>query len=228
MSILSEVAAKRNGKGKRRASVKLSDRILRIVYIGLLLGVLAVGGFVISTLVKGNSEPRSQEERDVVFYADMVKKNPKNLQVRMQLGKAYLGAQNYELALSTFNDILKSNPKSIDALVAIGGTYQAMGEQDKAINKMKEVLKTEPKNEIALWVLAKASHDKGDDTQALDFAKKLEASSPSNLDAYFLVGQIYEKRGEKSLAKTEYQKILQFDPESNEAKTAILRLGLGK
>lgn len=228
VSALSEVAAKKIGKGRRRAHVKLSDRILRITYIGLLLAVLAVGGFLISTLVKGNEEPRTQAERNIVYYADLVKRDPKNIQSQMSLGEAYLATKNYSSALTAFNDALKINPKSSEIMAAIGATYQEMGEPDKAVKTMNAVLKVEPKNEIALWVVAKVEYDRGNFAKALDGLKKLEVASPANLDAYYLAGQIYEKQGNKAAAKAEYQKVLQFDPESDEAKSAILRLGLGK
>lgn len=60
---------------------------------------------------------------------------------------------------------------------------------------------------------------------ALAIFKKATVVSNTNPDAYFWVGRCYEAQNDKELARENYQRTLSLDPEFEEAKAGIKRLG---
>lgn len=201
-----------------------AERVLRRIYVAVLTAFVLVALLFVYSLVKGVQAPRTKVERDIMLYSDLVKKNPKEVRFRMALGQAYLDAKRYKDALESFKEALKIEPRLIDAKLAIGTTYQEMGDEESAIETLESVIKEQPNNSLALMNLSRAMHDKGQYSKALSLLERLKKVDPAEVDAYFLAGQIYEKLGKKSLAKAEYQKIFDFNPDSAEAKRAIQRL----
>ncbi|MCL5290975.1 MAG: tetratricopeptide repeat protein [Actinobacteria bacterium] len=201
-------------------------KALRWIYVTLLLLLAVAGGFVAYSLVRGVQAPRTRVERDIMLYRDLTKRNPKDVNMWMSLGHAYLDSKDYDAAIGAFNDALKLNPKTTDAKVAIALTYQQMGDNDKAVKSFEEIVKAQPSNDIARLALARARFDKGDYQEALALVRQLEKSDAGEADVYYLAGQIYEKLGKKTSAKAEYEKIFKLDPASADAKSAIERLGI--
>lgn len=189
-----------------------------------MLAIAIVIGLVAYSLVVGNEMPRTKLERDIAYYADLAEKKPTDASIKLSLGGIYLEAKRYGDALKAYRSALSINPKSTEAKLAIALTYMEMGERDNAKKSLEELLESQPGNPVALLTLGRIEYEAGNLTKALALVKKAKSSSPSLVDAYYLAGEIYEKQGKKSQAKNEYEYILRFDPESQEAKSAISRL----
>jgi len=130
-------------------------------------------------------------------YLAMIDADPKNLDLRYEIGYGYQRTEQYDKAFRIFETILKMNPEEMNAYYQIGRTAAFSGSNlSRGEQCLKKYLQTPPGK-----------------------------NNPSFAWAHYRLGMIYEKGGKRDLAKQEYQVALSYDVNLEEVKKALKRLG---
>ena len=75
---------------------------------------------------------------------DMLKKNPENLNARIELGNAYMDTNRFSQAIAAYEAALKINPKLTNVRADMGTCQRRLGRPDLAVEAFREVIKIDP------------------------------------------------------------------------------------
>ena len=144
-------------------------------------------------------------EQQISLTEAAVKKNPNNLQARLQLALVYEQAKRYDDSIAQFDQVLKAVPDNKDALLGKGFALMTKGELDQAIPPLTKIIKATRTGEFA-----------GADTQ-------LGA-------AYYYLGVIAVKQKKPDVALTQLTHALKIEPTDSDSmyQVALARLQKGE
>ena len=112
------------------------------------------------------------------------------------LGYLYTRQRQFDKATEIFENLLKSNPKEVSSYFHLGRIAVMSGKNlDKGEQYLKQYLQTEPSDE-----------------------------RPSFAFSHLLLGHIYKMQEKKEMAKGEYEKALELNPNFEQAKNALKEL----
>jgi tetratricopeptide (TPR) repeat protein len=116
-----------------------------------------------------------------------------NTQPYFSLGYLYARQKQFDNATDIFENLLKSHPDEVASYFHLGRLAVMSGKNlDKGEEYLKKYLQTDPSDEM-----------------------------PSLAFTHLLLGHIYKMKENKELAKDEYQKALELDPDFKQAKQAL-------
>jgi tetratricopeptide (TPR) repeat protein len=72
--------------------------------------------------------------------------NPKNVNAWIALGNAQMDAQQYAVAIISYQRALDLDPKNVDVRVDMGTCYRGIGQSDRAIEEYRKALKINPRH----------------------------------------------------------------------------------
>jgi tetratricopeptide (TPR) repeat protein len=72
--------------------------------------------------------------------------NPKDIQVRTQLGNLYFDAEQYPQSISWYEQALKLNPHDANVSTDLGVAYYYTNQPDRALSQFDQSLKIDPKH----------------------------------------------------------------------------------
>jgi len=126
-------------------------------------------------------------------YQSAIEANPDDFQAYYSLGYLYARQKEYDKAIMLFENLLQSHPEQVAAHFHFGRLAVMSGKNlDKGEENLKKYLQTEPSDE-----------------------------RPSFAFAHLLLGHIYRMQEKKDLARSEYEKALELDPDFEMAKKAL-------
>lgn len=142
-----------------------------------------------------------------------------------ELGLLY-AAKGDGLAVEYLKSTININPKNTNAMYALALFYQDHGAMQEALDLYKRILKIKPADADAIHNVGYINYEyKHDYVTALDcFSKAIKADN-SYIEAYYNRAKTYEKLNKKAEAIQDYQKVLSLNPENQDAKTSLKRLG---
>lgn len=124
--------------------------------------------------------------------------------VKLKLGKAYLGNGDYGKAEERFKEILKDNPKSLRTLEALGDLYFEQGDYQKSTDYLKKAL--DVRRSTDLWTkLGKVYLKAENNSRAKNAFKTALEGSPYSTEAYLGLGDSYKMEGEEKQALAKYK-----------------------
>lgn len=199
----------------------LSIRWLLIVTGILLLSFgayYALGRYRLSRELPVNKVAAQVEQR--------VRKNPRDAEARVDLGRAYLGQGLYDKAIDQFDQALKLDKENQGALVYKGFTYMKRGNNGLALKQFEQEIKLY-KNAgyvfenrwleqayfnagVILWKQKKFD-------RSLEYLKKAGEIRRADADIYLVMGRVNLDRGAYDQAVKEFEKALEFDPQYADA-----------
>ena len=207
----------------RLAAADPSDRtvalLLRIGAAVLAVGLVAFG--VLYYKDQHVAATPSIVERQVALTEAAVRKNPNDLQARLQLGEVYGQAARYDDAVKQFDQVLKAAPGSKDALLGKGFVLMTQGQLDKAVAPLTQIVKATRKGEFAgadsqlaaayYYLGSIAVKQKKPDVALgqLSHALKIE---PTDSDAMYQVGLAQLQKGANVAAIATFRDALRFVP----------------
>lgn len=207
----------------RVAAAEPSDRtvalLLRIGAAVLAIGLVAFG--LLYYKDQHVSAAPSIVERQVTLTEAAVRKNPDDLQARLQLGEVYGQAARYGDAVKQFDQVLKAAPGSKDALLGKGFALMTQGQLDKAVAPLTQIIKATRKGEFAgadsqlaaayyyLGVIAVKQNKPDEALSQLGHALKIE---PTDSDAMYQVGLAQLQNGANVEAIATFRNALRFVP----------------
>ncbi len=150
-----------------------------------------------------------------------MRKNPDDLQARLQLGEVYGQAARYDDAVKQYDQVLKAAPDSKDALLGKGFALMTQDQLDKAVVPLTQIVKATRKGEFAgadsqlaaayyyLGVIAVKQNKPDEALTQLGHALKIE---PTDSDAMYQVGLAQLQSGETVEAIATFRNALRFVP----------------
>ncbi len=207
----------------RLATADPSDRtvalLLRLGAAVLAIGLVAFG--LVYYQDQHVAAAPSIVERQVALTEAAVRKNPDDLQARLQLGEVYGQAARYDEAVTQFDQVLKVTPGSKDELLGKGFVLMSSGRLDKAVAPLTQIIKATRKGEFAgadsqlaaayyyLGVIAVKQKKPDVALGQLGHALKIE---PTDSDAMYQVGLAQLQKGANAEAIATFRNALRFVP----------------
>ncbi|MCK4910135.1 MAG: tetratricopeptide repeat protein [Thermodesulfovibrionales bacterium] len=76
--------------------------------------------------------------------AEIIKKDPANLNAHIELGNAYMDTKRFSQAIAAYQEALKIDPKLTNARADMGTCQRRLGRPDLAAEAFREVIKIDP------------------------------------------------------------------------------------
>jgi len=153
-----------------------------------------------------------QPDKAILELAEVLKKDPKNVGIHVDLGLIYFGKKDFKTAETYFLKALELDSKAANARVALAQLYLASGDQEKGEQQLVLGTKADPENEALLHVLGlfysitKQSSDF--EKLYLDILKK----KPDSLIAKKRLAEFYLVSGHVPQARRYTDEILKIEP----------------
>ncbi len=173
--------------------------------------------------IMGGSKEKAKEQAEAIKQRDPYKGY-------LAFGVIYMVNEEFDMAEQQFQAAIAANPDNIQPYYSLGYLYARQKQFDKATELFENLLKSHPEEVSSYFhlgriaVMSEKNLDKGE--QNLKKYLQIEPSDerPSFAFAYLLLGHIYKMQEKKELAKSEYEKALELDPEFEQAKKALKEL----
>ena len=112
---------------------------------------------------------------------------PKNPDILLRVGDAYLNANDYKSAADTFAKLLELRPNLPQLRERLAAVYLKIDQKDKAIGLYKELIKREPLRFEFYNILGELCEDAGKTEDALNFFEQSLKLNPDQSDIYVAI-----------------------------------------
>ncbi|MDQ7787140.1 MAG: tetratricopeptide repeat protein [Thermodesulfovibrionales bacterium] len=85
-----------------------------------------------------------QSQGQVQKLQEMVRQNPQDVHVWVQLGNMLMDTHSYQEAIDAYQKSLELDPKNINVRVDMGTCYRNIGQPQKAVEEYKKALAIDP------------------------------------------------------------------------------------
>jgi tetratricopeptide (TPR) repeat protein len=204
---------------------------LRIASIALALLVVAAAILVGAAAMQrpDDGTPRTATERALIDAKAAIDANPRDVDARLQLARAYIGMGQIETAVRTLQAAQELAPDDPRLAHLLGLAYLEGGDAASALTQLEQAAETEgafSEDYAAMWFDIGRARLMNDDLEgaAAAFEKAL-VYSPQAADAIFELAGVYERLGRTEEAIAAYQGVLRFVPDHQGAQAGLSRLG---
>lgn len=128
-------------------------------------------------------------------------------------GIALLDAQQYAASVRAFEQVAKLRPDYADVYTNIAIVQIQWEKYDDARPNLQKALTIDPKNARAMYYRALVERNEGSLDQAIADLQRVAESFPRSRDAHRELGFSYYQQHKYDLAKTEYEKVQEIDPD---------------
>jgi len=216
------------GESDTHASGNLIPMWLAVVVLVLLLGVMAVGGYVIRGIVAGEDRPLSPREAEIEAWRAKVREAPQDPATHLGLGYAYQLDGRYDKALGEYETVLDTEPRDTAALYNRGVVYLKLDVGRKAEESFWDVLEIEPGHVLAAKALGEYYTGKHQYRSAIRAVRPAAEAHPEMADLQYLMGLSYERLGNTGWAIARYRLAVKYAPDMQLAVEGLKRLGASK
>lgn len=150
--------------------------------------------------------------------------NTDNYQVNLRLGWLYYLSKDYVKSEANYKKAVAHEPASIEARFGQVLPMSALGNWNNVLSVYLEVLKLDPNNTIANYRTASIYFNRKDYSNAAAYIAKVIKLYPFDYDSNLLNGKILQAQGKNTEAKKYYIRALEYNPQSEEASTALKKL----
>ncbi len=142
---------------------------------------------------------------------------PKNADLRFNLGVFYFITKNYRLAINAYYRAIELEPNYHEAWYNLGVIYENQKQYNLSISAYYRAIELEP-NYHEAWSNLGVSYDKQHQYNlAISAYKKALEIKPDSFEAWSNLGVSYEKQHQYDLAVNAYKKALRIKPDSFDA-----------
>lgn len=117
--------------------------------------------------------------------------NPSLVEAEVNLGLAYQGLLEYDLAVRYLSNALKERPDLRDPTLIVGLDYIKLGTPGKAIPFLEQSVKLDPSNRYAREALASCYLNREDFRNAADQFRQIAILNPDKAEGWFKLGHQY-------------------------------------
>jgi tetratricopeptide (TPR) repeat protein len=169
--------------------------------------------------------------RDNISFWEYIAERDPSLSNYSNLGRAYLSANNAEMAQRAFRKALQSAPGTADDAALRGDILLMLGDNDGAIQVYKQVLdyfSSKPDSgRVITWQLysnlSKASKNKGNYPEAIDYINKGILLKPGSAGLYNSLGVLRGEMKQFDLAITAFHTAISLDADYGFAPLNLAR-----
>lgn len=212
-------------------NTKLMGFILRFL---IFLTIVAIGVSLVflvrAVLLDKPAEPRTEVEREIMDAEAAVKSTPTSVKARIMLSLAYSRAGRYNDAVDAASVAVKLEGNNATAYYALGVARSRQGDVKEAINALSKCVKLRTGvadvYQQAYFELGEIYMKEGKHKEAVAAYEGALGNGPEASYVVIALAQAYEKVGNRQEAITQYRSILDYDPANQEAKDALIRLGV--
>ena len=212
------------GESDKHAPGNLIPMWLAILVLVLLLGVMAVGGYVIRGVVAGDERRLGPREAEIESWRAKVRATPQDPAAHLGLGYSYQLAGRYDKALVEYETVLEAQPSDTAALYNRGVVYLKLDVGRKAEESFWDVLEVEPGHVLAAKALGEYYTEKKQFRSAIRAVRPAVEAHPEMADLQYLMGLSYEKLGNTAWAVDRYKLALKYAPDLQLAVEGLDRL----
>jgi tetratricopeptide (TPR) repeat protein len=163
-------------------------------------------------------------EQQIAYFKAKAEAEPKNPDNRVKLAYTYILQKDYNEALKNLQVALAINPKHKGAYYNMGLAYQGQKNFDKALESFNKALKLSPRDYQSLYQMGVIYNEKGNYKAAAEALQKAYKEKRGSADIIYQIAVSTEKMGNKQRAITLYKEALKYDPNYEEAKSALASL----
>jgi tetratricopeptide (TPR) repeat protein len=160
------------------------------------------------------NEPKSREYLERAIQLD-----PKNTRPLRQLAVSYYEEKNYAKAAPVLEQLTKLEPGNPDALFLLGKSYEQLKATAQALSKMQEVLRIQPDSFEAYGTIGAIFYAQEDWSRAAQALTRVTEIRPSEALPHFILATCLDKLGNAKEALVHYNRFLQLDDGSNDARS---------
>ena len=185
----------------------------------MMAGVLLCG-MVLAAQAGGDGSPPA-DTSPVEERLAAVRRAPTDPRARLELGLAYLQAEEYDFAMAELVEAIKLNPDNKDNLAAqanyhLGSVLLALDRAALAVNAFRETLKLGWRDAGVYLALGQALTSQGKFDDAIAQYREALRLAPGATEAYAGLGLAYEASGRVDEAVTQYERYLQSEPATDD------------
>ncbi|MEM8886319.1 MAG: tetratricopeptide repeat protein [Planctomycetota bacterium] len=161
-------------------------------------------------------------EQSIPALEALSKEHAENVQVRIELGRAYMGAGESKKAQASFRSAIKIDATNLAARTLLGDTHLALNKPKSARKEYEAALEIENGYVPARLRLALAWHLLDKQSKALEILGKLvsEEAYPNLVAAHWLLAKIRLDMGKVSDAVKSIERVLVIDKDDPDAMLA--------
>ncbi len=149
---------------------------------------------------------------DYALWRDAANKSPNSARVHDNLGLAYIGRGEYDLAIAEFQRTLELHPLYYLAYYNAGVVYQLQNSLDLARDSYEECLKINPQYFRAYYNLGILYRKTGDLDKAIQAYEKAISLDQRHSFVYNNLGVALTDRGQTDKAESVFKKAVELDP----------------
>jgi len=150
--------------------------------------------------------------------------NTDNYQLDFRLGWLYYLSKDYPKSEAYYRKAIALENNSVEARFGLVLPLSSLGNWNAVLGVYMEVLKLDPNNSLANYRSALIYYNRKDYTNALAYVMRVTKMYPFDYDSNLLQAKIYLALAKSAEAKKYLQKALEYNPQSEEAKTLIKKL----
>lgn len=246
LRVRSKEEKRRKEEGKeKKISIHESpkQRKLKIIVVWIIAGafiIMSVGallGFGIGAINREDEQEASQQqpisradkmkkeiERNIKFYKEQIKENPKEIHNYKSLAAIYAQTGNYDEALKYYQEALKIDPKDTFVMRGVSEVYIGQKKYGEARKQVNEIIEIEEKvNHPPLYLmLSVIDYEEKNSDGAIDNINKAIEIDPGNIRFYVILSQYYQEKGDKKSAKKTLDRGLEVAKAMNDSRNEIM------
>jgi len=160
------------------------------------------------------NEPKSREYLEKAIQLD-----PKNIRLVQQLAVSYYEENNYAKAAPLFEKLTKEQPTNADYFYLLGKSYEQLKTYPQALAALQQVLRIKPDYFEAYATISGIFYAQEDWARAADALMRFLEIRPREAVAHFILATCLDKLGNAKDAVVQYNKFLELDDGSNDARS---------
>lgn len=212
-----------DGSTPSRISRDRLDTILNVVVAVLVVAVLGIAAWFGYSIWQSRQEAQNATpaHRFVETVKEQVRKDPNNLNLRIELGRAYASVGRFDEANEQLQNALKINKESPEAYYYLGRIAMLEEDNDAAKKYFMQVLtltdgqkfaELNPRREESLYAMGLISIDEKEYEEAIGYLKGATRIRKDASDTYYQLARAYWGMGEGDAAHEQLDIAYAFDP----------------
>lgn len=145
-------------------------------------------------------------------------------EVSLRLGWLYYLSKDYLKSETFYKKAIASEPSSVEARFGIVLPLAALGNWNAVLGHYLDILKIDPNNSIANYRTGYIYYSRKDYANAMVYTGKVIKMYPFDYDSNLLAGKVMMAQAKNAEAKKYFNKAIEYNPQSEEAKAALKKL----
>jgi lipoprotein NlpI len=155
---------------------------------------------------------KSEFDRAIADYNEVIKLFPKNMYAYYGRGFAYYKQGEFDHAIADFTEVIELNPRDERAYLSRATAYLHIDDFDRAIADYTQTILLSPKDEHVYCSLGAAYRAAGDFDRAIaEFTRAIEIN-PQYHEAYVLRANAYKAKDDFGRANADYDQAIALNP----------------